>query len=69
MGKKISWVKREGTISIDWRLVARVQVHPGDEPSTIMYNMAAMRDLGLDKSLFAEAFASIGNTSKAEWSL
>ena len=67
--RKISWVKREGTISIDWRLVCRVQVHPGDEASTIMYNMAAMRDLGLEKSLFAETFANIGNASKAEWSL
>ena len=68
-GKKVSWVKREGTISIDWRLVARVQVHPGDAPSTIMYNMAAMRDLGLEKSLFTEAFANIGSSSKVEWSL
>ena len=68
-GRKISWVRKEGTISIDWRLVARVQVFPGDDPSTLLFNMAAMRDLGLEKTPFIEAFASIGSTSKVDWSI
>jgi hypothetical protein len=68
-GKKVSWVKREGTISVDWRLVARVQVYAGDEPSTLQFNMAAMRDLGLEKNVFAEAFSNIGSNNKVAWSL
>ena len=68
-GKKVSWVKRESTISVDWRLVARVQVYPGDQPSTLQFNMAAMRDLGLAKQVFADAFAHIGSNRKIDWSL
>lgn len=67
--RKVAFTRREGTIAVDWRLVVRVVPHPGDEPSTLQFNMAAKRDLKLDKDLFIDTFASIGSTSKINWSL
>ena len=68
-GRQVAFTKKEGAIAVDWRLVVRVVPHPSDEPSTLQFNMPALRDLQLDKNIFVEAFATIGSTSKINWSL
>ena len=65
--RRVGLSKKEGAIIVDWRLVAKVVVYPGDAPSTLQFNQSALTDVSLDKSVFLDAFSGIGSTTKINW--
>ena len=65
--RQVGLSRKEGAIMVDWRLVAKVVVHPRDEPPTLQFNQAALTELSLDKSVFTNAFQGIGSTAKINW--
>ena len=61
--------RKEGSISVAWKPVAKVLVQSADEVS-ILWNALAVTELGIDKEAIMAGFAdSSRSTAGAQWAL
>ena len=67
--KPFAFARREGAISLNWRLFVRVEAHPGDEASTLMFNIHALSELSISKEEVQQIWANIGSNKTVQWSV
>ena len=63
----IHLLRREGSVSVAWKPVAKIEVESADKVS-VRWNALAVRDLAIDKDSILEIFnGDTGSTSGVQW--
>ena len=70
--KDIKWhINRiDGEISKDWKPILKLEVHPKDTPTRILWNLAALSEVDINKQDAVDKFTDFAKErSKVNWSL
>jgi hypothetical protein len=56
--KDVHALRKDGIVTVSWRPIAKVQVHPGDEPTKLLWLHASVSELGINRQGIIDKFAS-----------
>ena len=56
--KDVHALRKDGIVTVSWRPIAKVQVHPGDEPTKLLWLYASVSELGIDRQGIIDKFSS-----------
>jgi hypothetical protein len=56
--KDVHALRKDGIVTVSRRPIAKVQVHPGDEPTKLLWLHASVSELGIKRQEILDKFAT-----------